>query len=210
MAKPLNPKIRLDTVKTLYYKKNMSMGDISKRLNVSIDVVYYFMRKHGLERRSFSEANKAVFNKKEPSFKIKKSLSKKANEIRVAGAMLYFAEGYKTEKSSGIDFANSDPDMINIFINFLRSNYVLDESRFRILLYCYSNQNIKNLIKFWSKLTCISKGQFSKPYVRNDFRTAGRTMKYGMVHLRYSDKKLLIDLKRIIREYIKEFNAPVV
>jgi len=126
------------------------------------------------------------------------------SELKVAGAMLYWAEGYKgNEKNPAdrIDFTNSDPDMISVFITFLRTVFKLDEKKFRILLYAYSDQNIDELIVFWSLHTRIPKEQFTKPYVRKDFRVGGRKMKYGLVHIRYYDRRLLSELKKMIHSY---------
>ena len=186
------------------------MVNVAKQLYLSVDSIVYLMRKHNLKRRNFKEASRFSFEKKTPSFKLKKESSKNFLELKIAGTMLYWAEGYKSEKSTGVDFANSDPDMVSIFMSFLRSTYKLDESRFRVLLYCYENQNIPELIEFWSELTNIPKKQFTKPYIRKDFKENSRVMKYGMVHIRYGDKKLLIDLRRIIGEYKERFsNAPI-
>ena len=125
-------------------------------------------------------------------------------ELKVAGAMLYWAEGYKgsiEKPADRIDFTNSDPDMISVFVTFLRTIFILDEQKFRILLYAYSDQNIPELISFWSLHTKIPKEQFTKPYIRTDFRIDGRKMKYGLVHIRYYDKKLLSELKKMIHSY---------
>ena len=141
------------------------------------------------------------FEKKKPSFRRKECVSKRAQELRAMGAMLYWTEGYKTKKSNGIDFANSDPDMIKVFVDFLRSTYELDESRFRAYVYCHSDQDIEAVETFWSKLTNIPRSQFTKPYVRSDFRKRGRKMQYGLLHVRYADKKLLRDILNLIESY---------
>jgi len=74
-----------------------------------------------------------------------------------------------------------------------------------VYLYCYSNQSIELLLNYWYKLTNIPKSQFSKPYVRNDFlpEKSGK-MEYGMVHIRYADKKLLYQIDNWIKEYGKK------
>lgn len=195
----------VEKIKKLYYKDLLSMFEVAKQLGVSIDSIVYLMRKNNLQRRKFTEASKIVFKNKPLSFSIRNNRSAKDKELDIAGLMLYWAEGYKSEKSMSVDFANSDPKMVSVFMSFLRSLYNLDESRFRILLYCYSNQKIEPLISFWSKLTKIPKKQFTKPYVRTDFRENGRVMKYGMIHVRYSDKKLLIDLMQKMGYYIESF-----
>ena len=195
---------KIKDIEKLYYQKKLSMQKIANILNVTPKAVIYFMKKHNLKRRSFPEISALRFKMSTPSFKVRKNLGNKKKELKIAGAILYWAEGYKTEKSSGIDFTNSDPEMIKVFMNFLRNIYELDESRFRILLYCYSDQNVEKLIKFWSKITHIPIGQFTKPYIRNDFNKSGRRMEYGMVHIRYMDKKLLLSVKNLIDLYVKK------
>jgi len=198
MATISDSKVKL--VKKLYYNKKLAMREIAENLDVSIDAVVYFMRKNKIPRRSSSETNAIVFKNKEPSFRENKKLSSSEEKLKLVGLMLYWGEGYKSAKSSGVDFANSDKDMIVIFVKFLRVIYRVDEKRLRVLLYCYSNQNIKSLIHFWSKLTKIPKKQFSKPYVKKDFRVNGKKMKYGMVHIRYADKKLFLSIMKSVEE----------
>ena len=157
-------------VKRLYYKDLYGARQIADKLGVSLDAVYYFMRRHKMKRRSFAEENKIRFDRKEPSFHIRKNLSPNEKQLKTIGTILYWGEGYKTEKSKGIDFTNSDPQMIDIFICFLRNICGVDESRLRVLLYCYSDQDPKRLIKFWSKICQVSPRQFSRPYVRTDYQ----------------------------------------
>ena len=42
-----------------------------------------------------------------------------------------------------VDFANSDKDMIIMFMQFLRKVCGVDEKRLRVYSYFYSNQNIE-------------------------------------------------------------------
>ncbi|MDP3763806.1 MAG: hypothetical protein Q8Q92_04170 [bacterium] len=178
------------------------MKAIGLELSVSIDAVCYFMRKHRLKRRDGSESSALLFSRKPLSYKIKNNLSASDLELKTAGIMLYWAEGYKTTKSNGIDFANSDQGMIVVFVSFLRKICGIDAKRLRVLLYCYSNQDTNKLIAFWSKLAKIPISQFTKPYVRTDFRLDKKNkMKMGMVHIRYSDKKLWLQVMQWIKEY---------
>ena len=180
------------------YKSGFPMSKIAKHFGVTIDAVTYAMRKNGIQRRNHKEAQALRFKQKPLSFKTRKITKQTDKDIILKGICLYWAEGYKAKKSGGVDFANSDPTMIVVFMRFLRTCYKIDENRLRILLYSYSDQNTDKLIHYWSKLTDIPKSQFTKPYIRTDFRTNGRKMPYGLIHVRYSDKKLLFDiLKRI-------------
>ena len=120
--------------------------------------------------------------------------------------MLYWAEGGKSlGKYWSVDLANSDPEMIEVFLKFLRVICRVDESRLRVQLYCYANQDIEKLKEYWYKVTSISKNQFIKPYVRKDFRIEQKDrMKYGLIHVRYNDKKLLYQIENWIKEYYRK------
>lgn len=193
--------VQLSKIKKWYYRDYLSMRAIALLLGVSLDAVVYFMRHHNLKRRTYSEFNRIVFERKPPSFQ-KSKTSPAVKELGIIGAMLYWGEGYKNcTTNSVVDFANSDPGMISLFLGFLRKVYNVDEKRLRAYLYCYADQDISALIRFWSLLTGISASRFSKPYVRRDFRKDGRKMQYGLIHIRYGDKKLLLEILRLIEYY---------
>lgn len=94
---------------------------------------------------------------------------------------------------------------INAVCYFMRKNLLkrrAGSENSALLFSCYSNQKPNKLIDFWSKITRIPKSQFIKPYVREDFRPDKEDkMKHGMVHIRYSDKKLLLQLMEWIEEF---------
>lgn len=121
--------------------------------------------------------------------------------------MLYWAEGAKSFNSRNytVDFANSDPLMIKLFIKFLKNIYQIDESRLRCLIYCYPSHKTETLTNYWSKLTKIPSRQFQKPYIRKDGGNIRDKMEHGLVHIRYSDKRLL---KLILKE-IKQLSYNV-
>jgi predicted DNA-binding protein YlxM (UPF0122 family) len=200
-------KSQLDEVKKMYYADQFCMREIAEKLKVSVDAVVYFMKRYNLKRRSFFEINKMQFARKKPSFKPRSINTQYLKELRVAGAMLYWGEGFKSEKGSIVDFTNSDYKMIIIFLNFLRRIYRINEKKLRVLLYCYSNQDTKKLINFWSRLTKIPEDQFTKPYIRKDFDTnTHRKMQNGLIHIRYCDKKLFLEIMKLINQYVIKYS----
>ena len=206
---PVISKDKLSLVKDLYLNKKLCIREVAQRLAVSPDAVENFIRRHKIPKRSRKEAQQAKYYNKPLSFNKQKLNSVYLRELAIIGAMLYWAEGYKGDESNGtVDFANSDPLMIEIFLKFLRLLYKPDERRLRVYLYCYSNQNIPKLIQFWSVLTGIPKKQFLKPYVRTDFREDGRKMEYGMIHIRYHDKKLLLEIKNWFFDFLILLHSP--
>ncbi len=203
---------KLEVVKSLYYGELLSVPAVARALGVSQDSTYYFFRKHGLQRRERDEDRAIRFARKPLSFSKQTLDTQELQELAAIGAMLYWGEGYKgsdEKPAHGIDFANSDPSMVLVFIKFLRVIYRPEEKRFRIQLYCYADQNVAEIMEFWSEITGIPKSQFIKPFVRQDFKKEGRKMKYGLVHVRYSDKKLLLDIKNMIEYYTRK-HAPIV
>lgn len=197
----------IDLIKTLYYTKELSTIEIADRLDVTPWVIIRFMRKMNLPRRTPREANAKRFERKPITFSLRQNLSNKEKELKTAGIMLYWAEGCRAnpvKRMWTIDFANSNPRMIEVFLKFLRQICGIEEKRLRVYLYCYSNQNIEAIKKYWQKITNIPAAQFTKPYIRNDFllEKSGK-MKYGLVHIRYCDKKLLLQIEEWIENYVK-------
>lgn len=189
----------------MYYGEKLNAREIAGVLNVSLDAVYSFMRRNRLARRSMREQNWVRFDKKEPSFNLKNKFSVKDKYLLIAGVMLYWAEGFQSDAAHTVDFANSKPEMVAVFMAFLRRICGVNEGKLRAYLYCYSNQDVGDIISFWSKLTKISRSQFTKPYIRSDFRQEkiGK-MKYGLFHVRYADKKLLNKIREWINVYSSE------
>ena len=204
-------KLSVSSIKKLYYQKKLSAFEIGKRINRNESTVYKFMKRNSLPRRTSREANEIKFNKKPLTYFVKQNLSLEEEKLKIAGIMLYWAEGAKisltTAGSKLVDFANSDPKMVELFLKFLREICGVDEKRLRIYLYCYANQDISKLKRYWHKITKIPFSQFTKPYVRQDFdpKKSGK-MKYGLVHVRYSDKKLLLQIEKWVKQYLEEYN----
>ncbi len=198
-------KDKLELVKKYYFVDNLSAREISEKLGVSLDAVYYFFRKNKIPRRSPSESNQMRFAKKKASFRVKKKLRAVEKELKIAGITLYWGEGSKWSGEKIVDFANSDHNMIAVFMKFLRNICGIDENRLRVYLYCYADQKPEELEIFWSKLTGIPRKFFYKPYVRKDFKSdkSGK-MKNGLIHIRYNDKKLLLMLREWINEVINK------
>jgi len=193
-------------IEKLYHKEKLSSSKIAERLKTTAWTVIGFMVRNNIQRRTFKEANRICFENKPLTFSIKKKLSAGEKELKLAGILIYWAEGAKFKGMDGapctVDLANSDPRMISLFLRFLREICGIDEKRLGVQLYCYANQDIESLKNFWYKRTKIPLNKFIKPYVRKDFlpEKIGK-MKYGLVHIRYTDKKLL----RLIDEWIKEY-----
>ena len=83
-------------------------------------------------------------------------------DLLIAGTALYAGEGSKSD--GDVKFANSDPQMIVLFLRWLRRFFAVDESRLRLRLYLHEGLDLTVANGFWSQLTGIPLVQFGKPY----------------------------------------------
>lgn len=116
----------------------------------------------------------------------------KNHKIRLIGLMLYAGEGAKTGRT--VDFINTNPLLVNAFLIYLKRCCQIDENRLKFYLYCFEDQSVLDLINFWCSYLKVKPEQFTKPYIRATRKNQKRIAKYGVIHIRYSDKKLLIKI----------------
>ncbi|TSC87030.1 MAG: Uncharacterized protein G01um10148_135 [Parcubacteria group bacterium Gr01-1014_8] len=81
-------------------------------------------------------------------------------------AMLYWAEGTKHNKVSGLRFANTDPKMIFLYMALLRKCYTIDEKRLRLRIHVHHYHDIEKTKNYWSKLTKIPLSQTGKIWIK--------------------------------------------
>ncbi len=199
----LSPKQQQEAARL--YKSGLSAQQIANYFGVSIHASYYTLRRLKVPRRSIVEANRVRFEAKPLSYDLKMRLGKGEDRLKMAAIMLYWAEGYKVGKGT-VDFANSDPDMVVIFWKFLSEICRVDRKRVRLHLYAYEGQNIRSLKRFWTDLLGLPEQAFVKPYIKKAATPGprGPRMIHGLVHIRYSDKKLFKQIIKWIDEYRRE------
>ena len=186
------------------YASGLPMRAVAERVGASLDAVTYVLRKSGIPRRTPKDAQRIAYESRRPSFRMKPARSA-SRELRTIGAMLYWAEGYKRDTAFGLDFANSDPDMIEIFVRFLLDRYTLDFRRLRCSVYCHADQELEEIVRFWISKTGFPAQNFKNHYLRKDFKPEARKLPYGVLHIRYHDKKLLRDILNLIESYRSEY-----
>lgn len=184
------------------YRSGLSAQQVADHFKVSLDATYYALRHMKVKRRSPQETNRIRFEAKPLSYNLKTKLAGKEDQLKISAIMLYWAEGYKVGRGT-VDFANSDPDMIVIFWKFLSEICRVNKKRVRLHLYAYEGQDIQNLMQFWCTLLDLPRHHFIKPYVKKATIPGprGPRMIHGLVHIRYSDTKLLRQILQWIDEY---------
>lgn len=188
------------------YESGLSVQQISDFLSIGSSRVRHSLKKQSIPCRNYSCASRMLhitkFGKKQCD--IKSNLSAEEKVLRIAGIMLYWGEG--TKSGNSVVFSNSDPDMVKLFLKFLRKICRVEEKRLRILLHAYRDQDENQLKSFWSKNTNIPGEQFSKTSIHYGRRGTYKTVsEHGTVSLRYSDKVLL----DVINNWISGYRMPM-
>lgn len=99
-------------------------------------------------------------------------------------SLLYCCEGAKS-LYSGVQFTNSDPQLVKTFLNLLRQSFDINEEKFRVCVHLHDYHNKYKQIKFWSEITGIDHNQFIKPFYKKNVGKRIRKDYNGCVSIRY-------------------------
>lgn len=127
-------------------------------------------------------------------------------DIFMLGLGIYIGEGTKTHGI--IRVINSNPFIIKFIIKWFKNICGLEKKNFVIRLHLYPDNNQKESIKFWSKITGVPKHQFHKIQVdrRINKKLAKRgKLPYGTAHLgirSFGEKRFGVFLSRKINAWI--------
>ncbi len=153
-----------------------------------------------LNRRRAVAANKAI--RAEYFARIRESnhylLTECSCEVvnKVALTMLYLGEGAKNPRFGAVRFANSDPEVIKLFLKLFTNYYIIDEVKLRCTVQGRADQDPGSLIEYWSQVTSIPYDRFYP--ARLDKRTEGkptlRTDYMGVCVVQYHSAPVLYDL----------------
>lgn len=85
-------------------------------------------------------------------------------ELFLTGAALYWAEGFKKDSQAG--FANSSPEMLKVFVKWLRVcfGYNVEDLIFRVTLNESHKYRVEEVQRYWSGQLNVSIENFRKPY----------------------------------------------
>lgn len=139
-------------------------------------------------------------------------------ELLLVGVALYWAEGHKKLfvkngrelTSHAVSLTNSDPELIRIFLRFIREICKVDEAKIRASIRMFDHQNEDHLIRYWRDVTGIQKENFGKVYVGVSRSSQGKRpynrLPYGTIQIRVSDTKLFHGIIGWIEGLKKNYN----
>lgn len=140
-----------------------------------------------------------------------KSITKLAQEVasstklskshkQLICSIFFWCEGGKDTRA-GFQFINSDPLMIETFLNLLRDSFDIDESKFRALVHLHDYHDPEVQLKYWSDTTKIPLSQFHKPYLKPHTGKNTRKGYPGCVSIRYLDRQFGLLLQMLYTSF---------
>jgi hypothetical protein len=114
-------------------------------------------------------------------------------------SLLYWCEGGKTGRR--VDFINSDPEMIKIFLALFRKSFALKEDVFRAVLHLHAYHSKEEMISYWSDVSGIKRENFIV-YIKLNSGINKKAGYKGCLSVRYGDVKILEEIFIIIRRFV--------
>ena len=125
-------------------------------------------------------------------------------DIQTVGAILYWCEGSKREKDCRVEFVNSDPRMISVFMKYLRTKDV-DESRIRARMTVHIQDDAEECKDYWKKVTSLNDANFISTVVKSP-SFSKKPLRYGTIAIRYNSLRLLRQIKEEISDLAGEIS----
>lgn len=186
-------------------KKGLSYKEIKQFVPVSKSTLSLWLRDVFLTEKQLEilrsrydlqlRGSKAVRAKRQAEIKIIKEAARKEikplskDQFKIAGLMLYWAEGNKTHS---VGITNSDPKLIIFMMKWFREVCLIPEQKFKAHLHLHSGQDEKEIKNYWSKITNISLVQFGKSHIKKEGSGHKKRILYnGTIKINICDKNLL-------------------
>ncbi|KKS25412.1 MAG: hypothetical protein A2606_00685 [Candidatus Yanofskybacteria bacterium RIFOXYD1_FULL_42_10] len=132
--------------------------------------------------------------------KMIKNLSKR--DLLIIGAALYWAEGYKkpvirngkTITSHIVSLTNSDPDLVCMFIRFLKEICEVPNEKINVWVRYFEHQDPAYLLSFWQKRCNIPYSNFQKTLqtvsISSQRKKSYNSLPFGVVQISVNNTNL--------------------
>lgn len=202
--------------------KGKSYGEILKALNISSKgfLSYWFRdlklsykvqkllkRKILRTHKNFLSFNKnrtkkiLAENKMIFSTALKTTPRVSKNELLFIGAALYWGEGSLREHYGRypiIAFSNSSPEMVKVFMHYLRKILGAKDNQIRVGINIHPNIKAEKAKRFWSLITRLPKERFytvEQISRASKFKRSIHFLPYGTLNIRVNNRKLFFKIK---------------
>jgi len=133
-------------------------------------------------------------------------------DLFLLGIGLYIGEGSKTQDQ--VRIVNSDPDVICLAIHWFTKVLGLRKEHFSPTIHLYPDNDPRESLEFWSRVTDIPPSQFGKTQIDRRLKKPKKVglLRYGTAHLHIcsrGDKRFGVFLSRKINALIREIYRSV-
>lgn len=170
----------------------LSMKEIASILDTSPSTVRWWMSKHGIIRRSRSEANYRKYNKLGDPFKIKSLTSSQDYLLYGLGIGIFWGEGNKVNKHS-VRVGNTDSDLLKSFIRFLKEICQVEDYKISFGLQVFNDSDPDKALRYWMEEFQVPRSRFHStvslipPQGKGNYK---RKSEYGVVTVYVHNIKL--------------------
>jgi len=124
----------------------------------------------------------------------------KRRDLFMLGLALYWGEGYK-KGNAECAFTNSDPYMVKVMLRWFKEIYNIRNEMFTLRISINEKQKhrVGKLVPFWSKITGVPTGQFTKTsFIKSKVRKiySNEAIYFGTLRLKIKNGSML--RKRIL------------
>lgn len=125
-------------------------------------------------------------------------------DLFIAGIVLYWAEGFKHIKESGLGLATSDPIMAKFYIHWLDKCLGIHEDQLRLRVTANETHayRIINIQRYWSRALGVPLNQFTKPFFQRVIQKkqySNALQYHGVIRIHVSKS---LDLLRLMRGWL--------
>ena len=197
-------------------RRGYSLRQLSERLNLSRSTVSLWTKNVKLTQLGIDRARSNQAAHRETSGKtlhtrkldrIKKATRIAENFIRtikvnrtlnmVILSIFYQCEGSKADR--GVRFANSNPEIVRVFLFVLRSCFLIKEDRLHVRVHIHDYHDDEKIRKYWSEVTKVPVSRFYKSFIKRSDHKFKHLDYKGCVHISYSDSHI----SRVILAFAK-------
>jgi hypothetical protein len=131
--------------------------------------------------------------------------ARRSDPLHIAGCMLFWAEGDRQRNS--VRLSNSDPDLLRLFVAFLRNCYDADVARIAVTCYLFADdlERQREVEDFWLRTLRLPRSCLRKSivivYSKYSQKKRCNKLPYGTCKVAYCDNRTARSIYGAIQEY---------
>lgn len=208
--------------RSLRREQGMSMREIASKVGVSLSTVSRWTRgmelspaqhavlsaanhRHNAQVRGQEARARSARAARAVSQTKGRRLARRPDALHVQGCMLYWAEGSKSRNVAAL--TNSDPDLLSVFVRFLRECYAVPDCKLALTVNCHlgNGMTVEEIQGWWlhrldMPSSCGRAAAVNRPSAASRGRR-GNVLPYGTARVSVCSTELVQSIYGAIQEY---------